>query len=74
VDQRNLKLFTELDQRLRPERGSIVGDNFAGTAKSGYDILQEADNYFVISTSGGGSFYPFGEIVCHSQDESVLTT
>jgi hypothetical protein len=74
VDQRNLKLFTELNQRLRPERGSIVGDDFAGTAKSGYDILQEADNYFVRSTPGRGSFYPLGEIVSRSQDPSVLTT
>jgi hypothetical protein len=47
VNYHDLKLLTELNQRIRFERRSIISENPAGTAKSGYDILQEADNYFV---------------------------
>jgi hypothetical protein len=69
-----MELLIELNERLRFERNNIISDDPAGTAKSGYDILQEADNYFVGCTSGGGSFYPLGEIICCSQDPSVLAT
>ena len=69
-----MELLTELNERLRFERSSIISDDPAGTAKSGYDILQEADNYFVGCTSGRDSFYPLGEIIFCSQDPSVLTT
>jgi hypothetical protein len=69
-----MELLTELNERLIFERSSIISDDPAGTAKSGYDILQEADNYFVGCTFGGGSFYPLGEIIYCSEDPSVLAT
>jgi hypothetical protein len=74
VNQGNPILFTELDQWLRPEGGSIVSDNPARATKLGKNVLQEADNYFMRSAPRGDSFYPLGEIVCCSQDPSVLAT
>ena len=74
MNQRNPKLVTKFDQRLRPKWGRIVSENFARAAKPSYDVLQEADDYFVRSASGRDSFYPFGEVVGCSQNPSVLAT
>jgi hypothetical protein len=74
VNQSNFELFTKLNQRFRPKRSSIISENSAGTAKYGYDILQEADNNLVRNTPNGGCFYPLSEIVCCSQDQYVLAS
>ena len=67
-------MLIEINQRLKLERSSIISDNSAGTTKSGYDILKEADNYLVRSTPGGDCFYPLSEIVYRNQDPSMLAT
>jgi hypothetical protein len=74
VNQGNLELFTEFDQRLKPKGRSIISDDSAGATKSRYNIFQEADNHFVRSASGGDNFYPFSEVVSCSQNPSVLAT
>ena len=74
MNQCNLELFTEFDQRLRPKGRGIISDNSAGATKSGYNIFQEADDHFVRSAYGRDNFYPLGEVVGRSQNPSVLTT
>jgi hypothetical protein len=49
------------------KKGTLCGPN-------NYDVLQEADDHFVRSTPGRDSLYPLGEIICCSEDPSVLAT
>jgi hypothetical protein len=74
MNQSDPKLFTELNEWFNLERCSIISDDSVRTPKPCHDVFKETNDYFVGSIPGRDTFYPLSEVICGSQDSSMLAT
>ena len=72
--QCNLIFVTEFNHLFLSKCSSIVSDNLPRTAKSRENIsLYEFYNGGIIGLPTKDGFYPFGEVVCGSENPSMLS-
>jgi hypothetical protein len=74
MNQCDTILFIELNQWLNLEGCNIVSDNSVQTTKPCYNVFKETNDHLVRRIHGRDSLYPLSEVICGSQDPSMLAT